>query len=92
MRRYLLEFLGRVNSRPTFSKIKKVEVIIYKSLKDKKILKRGVISLPYHSGHYDYTIELQQLFLTFLKLKPYVSRETLKKSKSFIYHIYLITF
>lgn len=92
MKRYSLEFIGRVNLRPTFSKIKKVEIIIHKSLKDKKIIKRGVISLPYHSGHYDYTYELQQLFLITLKITPYVSREILKKSKIFIYHIYLITF
>ena len=92
MKRYSLEFIGRVNSRPTFSKTKKVEIIIYKSLKDKKILKRGVISMPYHASYYDYTCELQRLFLVTLKIKPYVSRETLKKSKTFVYHIYLITF
>ena len=92
MKRYSLEFIGRVNSRPTFSKVKKIDVIIHKSLKDKKILKRGVICMPYYSRYYDYTCDLQQLFLTILQIKPYVSRETLKKSKIFVYHIYLITF
>lgn len=92
MKRYSLEFIGRVLTHPTFLKVKKVEIIIHQSLKNKKILKRGVISLPYHSGYYDYTCELQQLFLTILKIKPFISRETLKKSKTFIYHIYLITF
>lgn len=46
--------------------------------------------MPFKSGNYDYTKDIQELFLTNLQIKvKFVSRETLKKSKTFIYHIYL---
>lgn len=46
--------------------------------------------MPYKAGHYDYTKDIQELFLTNLQIKvKFVSRETLKRSKTFIYHVYL---
>ena len=91
MKRYTLEYLGKTGEKtPRFSKTKKIEVVFFNNLYEKKILKRGFLSVPYKSGHYDYTTDIINLFLENLKIKvKFVSRETLKKSKTFIYHIYL---
>lgn len=91
MKRYTLEYLGKTGEKhPRFTKTKKIEVIFFQSLNNKKILKRGYLNMPYKAGHYDYTKDIQELFLTNLQIKvKFVSRETLKKSKTFIYHIYL---
>lgn len=91
MKRYPVEFIGKtVEKNYRFSKIRKIEVIFFNNLNEKKILKRGYLSMPYKAGHYDYTTEIINLFLETLKIKvKFVSRETLKKSKTFIYHIYL---
>lgn len=90
-KRYSLEFIGKTAEKPRcFSKTKKIEVIFFNNLNEKKILKRGFLSVPYKPGHYDYTTDIINLFLENLKIKvKFVSRETLKKSKTFIYHIYL---
>lgn len=87
--RYSLEFLGRVSNmaRPKF-KTKIVNVIFFDNLKNKNKIKQGSLVLPYHAGNYDYTKDIQEFFITNCKLRVYVSRETLRKSKTFIYHIY----
>lgn len=86
-----LEYLGKTaEQHRCFSKTKKIEVIFFNNLYEKRILKRGYLSMPYKAGNYDYTTEIINLFLENLKIKvKFVSRETLKKSKTFIYHIYL---
>lgn len=86
-----LEFLGKTAEKTRrFPKIKKIEIILFNNLTEKKVLKRGYLSMPYKTGHYDYTVDIINLFLENLKIKvKFVSRETLKKSKTFIYHIYL---
>lgn len=91
MKRYSLEFLGKtVGFFHRFSKTKKIEVIFFNNLNEKRILKRGFLTVPYKAGHYDYTTDIINLFLENLKIKvKFVSRETLRKSKTFIYHIYL---
>lgn len=91
MKRYPVEFIGKTGEKhPRFSKVKKIEVIFFQSLNNKKILKRGYLSMPYKQGNYDYTKDIQELFLTNLQIKvKFVSRETLKRSKTFVYHIYL---
>lgn len=92
MTRTPLEYLGKTGEKkhPRFSKIKKIEVVFFNNLYEKKILKRGFLSVPYKPGHYDYTTDIINLFLENLKIKvKFVSRETLKKSKTFVYHIYL---
>lgn len=91
MTRTPLEFLGKTaEKRRRFSKTKKIEVIFFNNLNEKKVLKKGYLTVPYRAGHYDYTIEIINLFLETLKIKvKFVSRETLKKSKTFVYHIYL---
>ena len=91
MRRTPLEFIGKTAEKSRrFSKSKKIEVIIFNSLNEKKVLKRGFLTVPYKAGNYDYTTEIINLFLENLKIKvKFVSRETLKRSKTFIYHIYL---
>lgn len=91
MKRTPLEFIGKMAEKGRhFSKTKKIEVIFFNNLTEKKILKRGFLTVPYKAGHYDYTTDIINLFLDFLKIKvKFVSRETLRKSKSFIYHIYL---
>lgn len=91
MTRIPLEFLGKTaqNSR-RFAKTKKIEVIFFDNLQNKNILKRGYITMPFHAGHYDYTTDIIDLFLQLLKIKlKFVSREIKKKSKTFIYHIYI---
>lgn len=91
MTRTPLEFLGKTaqNSR-RFAKTKKIEVMFFNNLTEKKVLKRGFLTVPYKAGHYDYTTEIINLFLENLKIKvKFVSRETLRKSKTFIYHIYI---
>ena len=91
MTRTPLEFLGKTAEKGRrFSKTKKIEVIFFNNLNEKKVLKRGFLTVPYKAGHYDYTVDIINLFLEILKIKvKFVSRETLKKSKTFIYHIYL---
>lgn len=91
MKRTPLEFLGKtVGKNHRFSKTKKIEVVFFNNLYEKRILKRGYLSMPYKVGHYDYTTDIINLFLENLKIKvKFVSRETLKKSKTFVYHIYL---
>ena len=91
MKRTPLEFLGKTAEKGRrFSKTKKIEVIFFNNLNEKKVLKRGFLTVPYKAGHYDYTVDIINLFLEILKIKvKFVSRETLKKSKTFIYHIYL---
>lgn len=91
MKRTPLEFIGKTaEQRRRFSKTKKIEVIFFNNLIEKKILKRGLLTMPYKAGHYDYTTEIINLFLETLKIKvKFVSRETLKKSKTFVYHIYI---
>lgn len=91
MKRTPLEFLGKTaENHRRFSRYKKIEVIFFNNLTEKKVLKRGFLTVPYKTGHYDYTTEIINLFLETLKIKvKFVSRETLKKSKTFIYHIYL---
>lgn len=91
MTRTPLEFLGKTaEKRCRFSRYKKIEVIFFNNLTEKKVLKRGFLTVPYKAGNYDYTTEIINLFLENLKIKvKFVSRETLKKSKTFIYHIYL---
>lgn len=91
MKRYPVEFIGKtVEKNHRFSKIKKIEVVFFNNLNEKKILKRVYLSMPYKAGHYDYTKDIQELFLTNLQIKvKFVSRETLKRSKTFVYHIYL---
>ena len=91
MTRTPLEFLGKTaEKRRRFSKTKKIEVIFFNNLNEKKIIKRGFLTLPYKAGNYDYTTDIINLFLENLKIKvKFVSRETLRKSKTFIYHIYL---
>lgn len=90
-KRYSLEFIGKtVGKNHRFSKTKKIEVVFFNNLYEKRILKRGYLSMPYKVGHYDYTTDIINLFLENLKIKvKFVSRETLKKSKTFVYHIYL---
>lgn len=89
--RICLEYLGKtVEKNHRFSKIRKIEVVFFNNLYEKKILKRGYLSMPYKAGNYDYTTEIINLFLENLKIKvKFVSRETLKRSKTFVYHIYL---
>lgn len=92
MKRYLVEFIGKTGEKqhPRFSKTKKIEVVFFNNLYEKKIIKRGYLSMPYKAGHYDYTTDIINLFLENLKIKvKFVSRETLKRSKTFIYHIYI---
>lgn len=91
MKRYPLEYLGKTGEKhPRFSKTKKIEFVFFNNLNEKKILKRGFLSVPYKPGHYDYTTDIINLFLENLKIKvKFVSRETLRKSKTFVYHIYL---
>lgn len=91
MKRYPVEFIGKtVEKNYRFSKIRKIEVVFFNNLNEKKILKRGFLSVPYKPGHYDYTTDIINLFLENLKIKvKFVSRETLKRSKTFVYHIYL---
>lgn len=90
MKRYPLEYLKTGEKHPRFSKTKKIEVVFFNNLNEKKILKRGFLSMPYKPGHYDYTTDVINLFLKTLKIKvKFVSRETLKKSKTFVYHIYI---
>lgn len=91
MKRTPLEFLGKTAEKGRrFSKTKKIEVIFFNNLNEKKVLKRGFLTVPYKAGHYDYTVDIINLFLEILKIKvKFVSRETLKKSKTFVYHIYL---
>lgn len=91
MTRTPLEFLGKTaEKRRRFPKTKKIEMVLFNNLNEKKVLKRGYLSMPYKSGHYDYTVDIINLFLETLKIKvKFVSRETLRKSKTFIYHIYL---
>lgn len=90
-KRIPLEFIGKTaEQHRCLPKNKKIEVIFFNNLNEKKILKRGYLSMPYKVGHYDYTMDIINLFLENLKIKvKFVSRETLKKSKTFIYHIYL---
>ena len=91
MKRTPLEFLGKTAENPRrFSKTKKIEVVFFNNLNEKKILKKGYLTMPYKAGHYDYTTDIINLFLEILKIKvKFVSRETLKKSKTFVYHIYI---
>lgn len=91
MKRYPVEFIGKTGEKhPRFSKTKKIEIIFFNNLYEKKIIKRGFLSMPYRAGHYDYTTDIINLFLENLKIKvKFVSRETLRKSKTFIYHVYL---
>jgi len=91
MKRYPVEFIGKtVEKNHRFSKTKKIEVVFFNNLYEKKILKRGFLSMPYKPGHYDYTTDIINLFLENLKIKvKFVSRETLKRSKTFVYHIYV---
>lgn len=86
-----LEYLGKTAAqRRRFSKTKKIEIVFFNNLNEKKIIKRGYLSMPYKAGHYDYTTDIINLFLENLKIKvKFVSRETLRKSKNFVYHIYL---
>ena len=91
MKRTPLEYLGKTaEQNRRFSKTKKIEVVFFNNLNEKKVLKRGFLTMPYKAGHYDYTVDIINLFLENLKIKvKFVSRETLKKSKTFIYHIYI---
>ena len=92
MKRTPLEFLGKTaEQNRRFSRFnKKIEVIFFNNLTEKKVLKKGYLTMPYKAGHYDYTTDIINLFLEILKIKvKFVSRETLKKSKTFVYHIYL---
>lgn len=91
MKRTPLEYLGKTAEKSRrFPKTKKIEVIFFNNLNEKKILKKGFLTMPYKAGHYDYTTEIINLFLETLKIKvKFVSRETLKRSKTFVYHIYL---
>jgi len=91
MKRTPLEFLGKTaEQNRRFSRLKKIEVIFFNNLTEKKVLKKGYLTMPYKAGHYDYTTDIINLFLEILKIKvKFVSRETLKKSKTFVYHIYL---
>jgi hypothetical protein len=91
MKRTPLEFLGKTAEKGRrFSKTKKIEVIFFNNLTEKKVLKKGYLTMPYKAGHYDYTTDIINLFLEILKIKvKFVSRETLKKSKTFVYHIYI---
>lgn len=89
--RISLEYLGKTavpNRR--FPKSKKIEIMLFNNLNEKKLLKKGYLTMPYKAGHYDYTVDIINLFLETLKIKvKFVSRETLRKSKTFIYHLYL---
>ena len=91
MTRTPLEFLGKTaEQNRRFSRFKKIEVIFFNNLTEKKVLKKGYLTMPYKAGHYDYTTDIINLFLEILKIKvKFVSRETLKKSKTFVYHIYI---
>lgn len=88
---YPLEFLGKpTHGMRRLPKTKKIEVIFFDSLKNRNKVKRCYVTVPYHSGHYDYTCELIDIFLRILKIKvKFVSRETLRKSKTFVYHVYI---
>ena len=91
MKRTPLEYLGKTAEKNRrFSRFKKIEVIFFNNLTEKKVLKKGFLTMPYRAGHYDYTIDIINLFLENLKIKvKFVSRETLRKSKTFVYHIYI---
>lgn len=91
MKRTPLEFIGKTAEQSRrFSRYKKIEVIFFNNLTEKKVLKKGYLTMPYRAGHYDYTTDIINLFLETLKIKvKFVSRETLKKSKTFVYHIYI---
>lgn len=91
MKRTPLEYLGKMAEKNRrFSRFKKIEVIFFNNLTEKKVLKKGFLTMPYRAGHYDYTIDIINLFLENLKIKvKFVSRETLRKSKTFVYHIYI---
>ena len=91
MKRTPLEFLGKTAEQTRrFSRFKKIEVIFLNNLTEKKVLKKGYLTMPYKAGHYDYTTDIINLFLEILKIKvKFVSRETLRKSKTFVYHIYI---
>lgn len=91
MTRIPLEFLGKTaEKRRRFSRFKKIEVIFFDSLKNRNKIKRCYVTVPYHAGHYDYTCELINIFLQILKIKvKFVSREMLRKSKTFVYHVYI---
>lgn len=86
-----MEHLGKTAEKHRrFSKTKKIEIVFFNNLNEKKIIKRGFLTMPYKAGHYDYTRDIINLFLENLKIKvKFVSRETLRKSKNFIYHIYI---
>ena len=91
MKRTPLEFLGKTaEQNRRFSRFKTIEVIFFNNLTEKKVLKKGYLTMPYKAGHYDYTTDIINLFLETLKIKvKFVSRETLRKSKTFVYHIYI---
>lgn len=91
MKRTPLEYLGKTAEQPRrFSRYKKIEVIFFNNLTEKKVLKKGFLTMPYKAGNYDYTTEIINFFLETLKIKvKFVSRETLRKSKNFVYHIYI---
>ena len=91
MKRYPVEFIGKtVEKNHRFSKTKKIEAVFFNNLNEKKIIKRSYLSMPYKAGHYDYTTDIINLFLENFKIKvKFVSRETLRKSKMFVYHIYI---
>lgn len=91
MKRTPLEFIGKTAEKGRrFSKTKKIEVVFFNNLNEKKIIKRGFLTMPYKAGNYDYTTDIINLFLENLKIKVnFVSRETLRKSKNFVYHIYI---
>lgn len=85
--RIIAENIGRIKAAYIPPRKKYVDIIIYQSLSIKKIIKRGKIALPYHTGNYDYSIELQQLFQPVARV--FITREKLKHGKLYIYHIYL---
>lgn len=89
MKRCPLEFLGRVNARPKFSKTKKIECIFFDNLKNKNILRHTLIVLPFHNSNYDYCKDIQELLINCMQLRTFVTRHHNQKSNTFIYHIYL---
>lgn len=88
MNKYPLEFIRLETARPT-GRFSYVSVIFFNNLKNKKILKRGVIRMPKRYGHYDFCKDLQELFLQTAHIRPFVSREYSQLSKTYTYHIYL---
>lgn len=88
MERYTLENIGRQKIAAYIPpRVKYVNVIIFKNLSEKKVIKRGTLPMAYKAGNYDYTKDIQELFLQNCKLRTFVTRK--KVRSMFEYHVYL---